>query len=203
MATLSQAKTLGGIGWILSLLSFAPYVGFVLSIVGLVLVLVAVKYISEVSGDRKLWTNALIALVLGIIGTAIFGVTVAAGFLAFAGFGSVANVAPGNIVGVIAGLVAGLLVVWVLAIVSAIFLRMSFNSISTHLNIKILSTAALLYLIGAILTIILVGFILIFVAEILFIVAFFSIPDTLPGQPAPVAPPAPPPPAPAAPPAQM
>ncbi len=48
---------------------------------------------------------------------------------------------------------------------------------------KLFGTAALLYLIGAALTIILVGFLLIFVAQILFIVAFFSLPDQLPAQP--------------------
>jgi uncharacterized membrane protein len=44
---LIQAKTYGGIGSILVVLSLVPYIGFVLGIIGLVLVLVAVKYISD------------------------------------------------------------------------------------------------------------------------------------------------------------
>ena len=44
-------------------------------------------------------------------------------------------------------------------------------------------TAAMLFVIGAILSIILVGLLLLFVAEILLVVAFFSISDTQP-QPA-------------------
>jgi uncharacterized membrane protein len=58
-------------------------------------------------------------------------------------------------------------------------------------------TTGLLYLIGAALTIILVGFLILLIAEILQIVAFFSIPEQLPpsmppqqtwGPPSPLAP---------------
>ncbi len=71
-------------------------------------------------------------------------------------------------------------------IISAIFLRKSYEKIATHLNVNMFRTAALLYLIGAALVIVFgLGFILLFVAQILLIVAFFSIPDQMPmAQPA-------------------
>lgn len=89
--------------------------------------------------------------------------------------------------GMIMTLIAVLVVVWVLGIIAAIFIRRSFNSIATVLNVKMFATAALLYLIGAILTIIVVGVIIALIAIILQIIAFFQIPVKR-------APPPPPPP---------
>jgi uncharacterized membrane protein len=74
----------------------------------------------------------------------------------------------------IGGLIAGLAVVWILAIIGSFFLWKSFRTIGEKLNIGLFGTAALIYFIGSILTVILVGFFLDFIAQILFIVAFFS-----------------------------
>jgi uncharacterized membrane protein len=56
-ATLKQARTMGGVGSIQVLLSFVPYVGFVLGLAGFVMVLLAVKQISEVVKDREIFTT--------------------------------------------------------------------------------------------------------------------------------------------------
>jgi len=86
--------------------------------------------------------------------------------------------------------------------VSAIFLRRSYERIGVRLNVNMFQTTGLVYLIGAALTIVLVGFLILLIAEILQIVAFFSIPEQLPSSmPAqqtwgPPAPPAPMPPSP-------
>jgi len=48
-----DAKNLGGIGAILFLLSAIPYIGWVVSIVGLVLVLVAIKKIADITGRGR------------------------------------------------------------------------------------------------------------------------------------------------------
>ena len=62
-------------------------------------------------------------------------------------------------------------------IISAIFIRRSFNSIASAVNVKMFSTAALLYLIGAILMIAFgIGTIISFIGIILQIIAFFQIP---------------------------
>src|SRR6266699_1381765 len=76
MASLSQAKTLGGIGSILALLSglllWAPYSsGIVLLIVGLVLMLVAVKNIAYTTGDQPIFNNMMYSVILAIIGPVI------------------------------------------------------------------------------------------------------------------------------------
>jgi hypothetical protein len=75
--------------------------------------------------------------------------------------------------------IIGLLVVWVLYLVSAFYLRKSFNATAQRLNVSLFRTGALVFFIGAALAIVLIGFLLIFVAEILFAIAFFTIPDKL------------------------
>jgi uncharacterized membrane protein len=162
MATLSQAKTLGGIG---AILIFIP----VVSLVGYILVIIAVKDIADDLQDRSIFNNILIAAVTGIVGA------IAGGIVIIAVLGTALIVGISTILGVI----TGLLVVWVFLIVSAIFLRRAYATIAARLGIGLFKTAATLYLIGAALTIVLVGFIVLFFAEILQAVAYFSIPDQL------------------------
>ena len=180
MGKLNDAKLLGGIGSILTILSVIPYGGFAVGIAGLVLVLVAVKYISDYFNDPSIFNNMLISVILAIVGT----VAAAVGFLG-ALFGIVSLGAISSVQRTVSFMpvmssfllliVLGLLAIWAVLLVSAIFLRRSFNTIAERLGIGLFSTAALLYLIGAALTIVLVGFIVIFIAEIVQAIAFFSI----------------------------
>jgi uncharacterized membrane protein len=190
--SLDSVKTLGGVGSILTLLAFIPTVGVVLAIVGLILVLVALKYASDIIGDPKIFNNMLYAVILGIIGLVVGVVAVVAVVFQAIGIGylssSFAYTAPstvtaGDIMGMLGAILVGLAAIWVCFLISSIFLRRSYGELGKRVNVSLFGTAALLYLIGAILTIILVGFLLIFIADILFIVAFFSINTQLPQQP--------------------
>ncbi len=56
ISKLSEAKVLGGIGAILMLIGgFVPYVGPIASIVGLVLVFIAVKSISQITKNKDIF----------------------------------------------------------------------------------------------------------------------------------------------------
>jgi len=187
MPSLSQAKTFGGVGSILVLLTPIPYAGWVLGIAGFILTLIAIKNISDYFQDHSIFSNMLISVVLAIVGLIIGGVVVAAAIFRMVGLGSLtsgSSTAPtlsSDFVGAIAALVVGLAVIWIVFIISSYFLRKSYNSIATRLNIGMFRTAALVYFIGAILIILIgLGFLLILVAQILFIIAFFSIPETPP-----------------------
>ena len=199
MASLSQAKILGGVGSILVLLgglgSFAVhYLGTALPIVGLIMTLIAVKYISDVVQDSSIFKNIIIALGVAIVGSIVLGVFLVEAILG--SFGSLSGLTSslstatvttgtrslsGNFLHFVEVVIAGFAILWILLIVSAIFARKSYNTISTKLNVGLFRTAALLYLIGAILTIIFIGLIIVFVAQILLIIAFFSIPETAVG----------------------
>jgi uncharacterized membrane protein len=184
--SLGQAKLFGGLGSIFLLLTFIPYAGPVLGILGLVFVLLAVKDISQYFNDRAIFKNMIMAVVLAIVGIVVGTLVVFATIFRYFGLGNMAgpnfnpaNLPPGDFAAFVVAIVVGLLVIWALFLVSAIYMRRSYDAISTKLNVGMFSTAALIYLIGAALTIFLVGFLLIFVAQILFVVAFFSIPETV------------------------
>jgi uncharacterized membrane protein len=189
MPSLNEVKTLGGVGSLLTLLLIVPTAGIVLAIIGLILVLVAIKYASDILGDPKIFNNMLYAVILGIIGMVVGVIAVVSivfkaiglGFLSssFSWTGS-SNVAAGDIIGLLGVILAGLAAVWICILVSSIFLRRSYTELGKRLNVGLFGTAALIYLIGAALTIILVGIFLIFIAQILLIVAFFSINTQLP-----------------------
>lgn len=184
MASLGQAKTLGGVGSILILLGAIPNVGFILAIVGFILILVAVKNVSEAVSEPKIFNDMIIAVLMAIVGLVVFGVIVAVAILSFFNLGNFGTVTPGtipaNVVSGIGILIAGLVVVWVFYLVSAVFLRRSYDRIASRLNVSMFNTTGLLYLIGAALTIVLVGLLIVLIAEILQIVAFFSIPEQMP-----------------------
>ena len=194
MGTLRDAKNYGGVGAILLLIStFIPFVGIVVSIAGFILVLLAVKYISEAVGDRSVYDHMLFFVIVGIIGFVVAFLFIFTALLPFLGPGfqppvDLPDITDPLAIFAIFTVLIGLAIAWILSIVAAVFLRRSFNSISAQLGVRLFRTTALLFFIGAILLIVFVGFVLIFVAEILMIVAFFSIPEQVP-QPAQMAPP--------------
>jgi len=75
----------------------------------------------------------------------------------------------------IGGVIVSLVLLYVFIIITTLYFRKSLNMLSAKSGEKIFETAGLLWLIGAILTIILVGFIIIWIAWILITVGFFSI----------------------------
>src|ERR1017187_10310107 len=135
MATLSQAKTLGGIG---SILIFIPFV----SLIGYILVVVAVKDVYDYLQDKAIFRNILIAALTGIVGAFVGGIAVIVGLRS--GFTSGAFGVPG-----LAGVAAGLLVVWIFLIVSAIFLRRTYDTEAQRLWVGTFTKAAKPYLNGA------------------------------------------------------
>src|SRR5438067_13678929 len=90
MASLGQAKSLGGVGAILVLIAgFIPSAGFVVAIIGFILILIAVKYVSDAFTDRTIFNNMIIAVILAILGFVAFFVAVLGAIYSFVGFGGV------------------------------------------------------------------------------------------------------------------
>ncbi len=192
MDDLSSAKTYGGIGAILLLLTFIPFIGFILGIVGLILVFLAVKQIADITKDNELFTNYLYSFILTIIAAVaailiiLVSIGLAGGFAWLTSLGTSGYTDPGAFLATfgtfIGGIILALIVGWVLIIFSAIYLRKSYNKIAKHTHVEMFRTTGLVYFIGAITTIILIGFLILLIARILEIVAYFSLPDTLPGE---------------------
>ena len=188
MASLSQAKTLGAVGSILVLLTAVPTAGSLLGIVGFVMMLLAIRDISEIVGDRSIFSNMLVAVGLAIVAIVVGTLVVVGSVLRFVGlkalnFGPNFNpstVPTGDWVGLIGSILIGLAVVWVIMLVSAVYVRRTYQSMASKLGVANFATAGMLYLIGAATTIILVGFVLLLVAQVMVIVAFFSIEEMQP-----------------------
>jgi len=84
VASLGQAKTLGGVGAILALLFWVPaHVGIVLLVAGLVLMLFAVKNIADIVGDQVIFSNMMYSVILAIIGPIIATVVLLAAAASF------------------------------------------------------------------------------------------------------------------------
>jgi uncharacterized membrane protein/ribosomal protein L40E len=173
MGSLSSAKSLGGVGGILV---FIPGV----SLVGWILILLATKEISESVQDKTIFDDALLAGVMAVIGAVVFvPFLILGGFFRLFAFGAVGFIPFLVILGAF----------WVFTLISAIFLKRSYEKIAQRLNVSAFATAGLLYLIGAALTVVLVGFLILLIALIFQVVAYFSIQDRPPapgwGQPTP------------------
>jgi uncharacterized membrane protein len=193
MSKLSQAKMLGGIGSILMLLLPVPTAGLIVAFVGLILVLVAVKYIADEIKDHKVFNNFLLTFIIVIIGVVVAIFMIVISFFSFGAgidwtnFQNVTSMPQftqmmqtNGVVPFLTSIIAGLLVLWITLIFAAYFLRKSYNKIASETHTPMFHTAGLLYLIGALTAIVLVGFVIIFIAFIMQIIAFFSMPENLP-----------------------
>ena len=169
MASLSSAKTLGGVGGILV---FFP----VLSLVGWILILLAPKEISASVQDKTIFDDALLAGITAVIGAVVFAFVFALAVFTGSARGSFVS-GPFAFSGVFLGVLA---LFWVFTIISAIFLKRAYEKIARRLNVSAFATAGSLYLMGAALTIVLVGFLILLIALIVQVVAYFSIQDRPP-----------------------
>jgi uncharacterized membrane protein len=191
MSNLGNAKTFGGTGALLLLVgSFIPYAGPIISIVGLILVFIAVKSISDLTKDNEIFKNYLYHFILSIISIIAIFVIILIGFGTIGGFSWISSLQGAEITdftsfwkyfgGIIYFAILALVIGWILAVIGAIYLRRSYNEIAKHTKVNLFSTTGTVYFIGAITTIVLIGFLILFVGRIIEIIAYFSLPDELP-----------------------
>lgn len=130
MGSLAQAKALGTIGSLLvllpsipffpgALLSIFPYAWTVTGFIGFFLILMAVKNISEFTMDKSIFNNMFIYFILILI--EMVAGSLVAGYAIFAPF---------------------FIVSMIFYIISVIFLKRSYDAITSKLNIKMFSIVA-------------------------------------------------------------
>jgi len=200
--TLESSKTLGGVGAILILVGIlvTSYTFSVVTLVGVILLFIAVNGLANYYKDRSIFSNAIYSLVAGIVGVVaalaallyiIFDTTILTSLLqkiyptwngSWSTISSLrgmtpntANIKPSDVLPIFGAMFAVLVILWVFLIVSAFFARRSLKTLSTKTSVGLFSTAALLLLIGAFLTIVFIGLILIWIAVLLMAIAFFQI----------------------------
>lgn len=198
---LKNIKILGGIGSILVLLAFFPEIGPLLWLAGCVFLIIAIHKISKITGERKIFINYIAAFVLNIItGLLVIGLIIGGVISIFLGPFSelekgesviLKNLEKENIEKNVEDgkekikdiiktfVIGGILLTWILMILSGYFTKKSFNGIFEVTGENCFQTAGKCYFWGAILAIILIGLFIQLIANILTIVAFFSLPDKL------------------------
>jgi uncharacterized membrane protein len=167
-----NAKLMGGIGAILELVGgFIPYLGWVLPLAGLVLVLLALKKISDETGKPTIFKDFLVSVIFMAIGNILFSL--------MGGITLLGSLSKGFKTIHLGVALFAFLLSWVVILIGAYFLRMSYNTTAEATGVGTFETAASLIFYGAILTIILIGGFVLLAGRIEEIVAFFSLPDIL------------------------
>jgi uncharacterized membrane protein len=187
MGKLRDAKIFGGIGAILLLFP-------IVSIVGIVLLFVAVKYIADETKDHDIFKNYLYSFIFNIVAVIAFISILIFSFIALGlsftnldiqqfsdvtYFQSFVSDSFAPALGGLIGCGIAVLVGYILIILGALFLRKSFDSIAERTKVDLFKTTGLVYLIGAVTTIFIIGFFILIIATILEIASFFSLPDSL------------------------
>ncbi len=192
--TLESSKTLGGIGAILLFIGVLPFVQYtwIIGIVGVILILVALRDFSNIYQERGIFSNALYGVAVTVVGAIIAGVLAFAVVLSnfkdllmqiypgwdgdlstLQGMTPNTNIDPSAILPLIGGLLVVLIIAWVFAIIASFFIWRSLKQVSNKTNVGLFGTAGLLLLIGAIIP--LFGLILMWVAALLLAIAFFTL----------------------------
>lgn len=155
------AKILFGVGLILTLLG--------LGVVGFIFILIGLYSLAKHYGRRGIFTNALYAAVLSVVGfvaaLAVFFTTTAAAYLL------PLVTSPGDIY--------LLLVPWAVfsafQAASAYFMKRSFEAIGEASGEEIFKTAATLTLVGGLTVIVLIGLVILFIAFLLATIGAFAL----------------------------
>ena len=167
------SKTLAMEGSILTILGAVPYVGWVLGIIGVILLLRAMKEFANYYQDNEIYQNSLTGVkyyIVALIALAVAGAGFVIGF-AINNFPTTFGV--GNAIGIAVG-AAFLIVAFVFYVLAASHLRKTFNTLAQKTGEHSFETAGTLLWVGAILTIIGIGVLLIFIAWIFAVIGFFT-----------------------------
>jgi len=200
------SKYLGGVGALLlfigPLLSYAHIAAGLVPLIGFILVLIALKGFADHYKDAGIFNNALYGFITAIVGVvAGVGAFVATALAVIADIGITdwTNVAEWTealaaeailetIFTLLGGLIIAVIVLFIFAILTAWFYRRSLSLLASKSRVGLFGTAGLLLLIGAVLTIIVLGFLLIWISFLIIAIAFFSIRPTA-AEPTPPSPP--------------
>ncbi|MEO0198798.1 MAG: DUF996 domain-containing protein [candidate division WOR-3 bacterium] len=181
---IKDIKVIGAIGLMLNLLGIIPRLGFVARITGLILILVALKEISNVLGEQDIFKKYLAGFLINLIGSLALLVL---SFILGVGTFLISILQTGGIFELIRNLgpiiIFLLLSFYAVLVISSYFYRESFNLLSQKTNERLFATAANLIFYGAILTIILVGVLVSLAGQIVAVVAFLSLPNEITTQP--------------------
>jgi uncharacterized membrane protein len=185
--SLELKKALGCVGAILMVVSFVGIPGrlyeFLPLIAGIILVLIALNGFADHYKDKSIFNNSLYGLIIVIVGIVaavlifvilIMPIAPELAELDWTNTAAVREFIRKNLWSFLGPIIGAYLTAVISLIISAVFFRKSLGALSARSGEKMFETAGLIWLVGAVLSIILVGFIIIWVSWILIAVGFLS-----------------------------
>jgi uncharacterized membrane protein len=155
-----------------ALLLFIPVVPGI-GIVGIILLLIGMKGVSDFYKDPVIYSDAFKGVIFGIIGIIALSVLWVVGIFGGMLLGAF-TLGIGAAIGAIALIAISLVVAFVFYLLMALNFRKAFNALEQRSGQHLFHTAGTLLWIGAILTIIIVGAFLVWIAWLIAAIAFFS-----------------------------
>jgi len=186
---IQTSRLLGIIGALFMVIGILPSVGWLLMILGIVFVLIALNGYGDAYKDGSIIHNTVYTIVFEIIGVVVFiGVVIygAMGFLASLGIKNISDlqswqqinwqqaVNTTNILPFVGAIVLGLVILFAFTVLASLYFKKAMNALSTKTGVKLFHTTGTMFFIGALLTIILIGLIIIWVAFILMMISFYE-----------------------------
>jgi uncharacterized membrane protein len=163
------------IGILLSVIPALSFLGLILMLLGVILVLVALRGLSEVYGDKSIFRNALGATIAIILSWILFFVFLATLLLGLLGV----MAGEQRATGVLGASAIALILVVVAVAVSAILWYRALGALSARSGVGMFRWAAIFYAIsaaifavGLLLTIVLIGIFIVLIAGVVNLVSF-------------------------------
>jgi uncharacterized membrane protein len=182
-------RLLGIIGALLMILVVVPTVGGFFMLIGIIFVLVALKGYGDAYKESSIFHNTLYTIVFEIIGAVVcVGIVIygAMGFLASLGVNSLVDLRSwtqidwehainiSNILPFVGAIIVGLVILFAFTVLASLYFKKAMNTLSGKTGVKLFHTTGTVFFVGALLTIILVGLIVIWVAFILLMISFYE-----------------------------
>jgi uncharacterized membrane protein len=181
------SKTLTCEGSILMCLAIVPYVGWVLGIIGIILLMKGIKELAIYYQDNSIYQNSLTGVkyyIVALIAAGVASAGIVVGIASSIGIGSFTT--GFGTVGLAAGIavfIGAVVIAFIFYIVAASHLRKTFDTLAQKSGEQNFATAGTLLWWGSVFTILVVGLLLILVAWIFAVIGFFTMkpqPNTSP-----------------------
>jgi uncharacterized membrane protein len=188
------SRILGLLGALFMVLGILPTIGWLLMLVGIIFVLIAINEYGNAYKDGSIFHNTLYTVVFEIVGAVIFLGVVIFGLMNFLSSLGITNItqlsswqsinwqqaiSTSNFLPFVGVIILGLVILFAFTVLASLYFRKAMKTLSEKTGVKLFHTTGTVFFVGALLTIIFIGFVVIWVAFILLLISFY---ESKPGQ---------------------